>query len=199
MSIRAIIIAAVLASSLSCQRRMVPVIQTTDQVASRVMQQILGGKDDTLLNEFHYPPGESRDRRAEDRRGVAKLLTIMRNDFGEVLSAHRQPAWPNSYRVSVGAGSVTYWADHPRFQTYTYAVRFSKRGQGWTIIDICTIDSTPQLRMVSFALPMDRAGSLTEIESTSKKMFAAIRADDETLGRGMPNGSQRGTGSSVER
>jgi hypothetical protein len=121
--------------------------------AQKVAATVGAGQFDRTARFMHYPPTETPKQRESDEAGVKELLRLAEQKFGAVSVIASEPVVPNSVFLSVGAGTVEYWSEHPGFRRYSWRVAYTRLGQGWLFVDVANTGSAAGLRSLSFAIP----------------------------------------------
>jgi hypothetical protein len=102
---------------------------------------------------FCFPSGKAATNDQEAGVLFRRLATLQRQ-FGPIASFAASSHVMPYVEVGITAGTVQYWASHPRGLRLTFDVRFGSYRDGFVIIELCrTQGARWRLRAVHYGLP----------------------------------------------
>ena len=141
-----------------------PQPESPEDLAASVMSKLILGDANGAVASIHEPMTYSETRQIEDRRAIAKHLSLLLREFGAVSAPHLVRSVPLHYTLEVAGGDAPYWQSLQNFGvafTATYLVHFSRAGPGVVDISLTRNSGFWELRSIALGLavglPQSRA------------------------------------------
>jgi len=121
---------------------------------------------------FHYPPHYSAQELSKDTNGVATILEIFQNEFGEISNPAINNEKATIASLQVGGGDLPYWKNHPNFVSVIYRVNFAKFGNGFVTFTFSNIGNKFQIREVKYGLLSTRKDTQQLLKKVAEKLMS---------------------------
>ena len=154
-------------------------------IADDVMEMIVAGDVESVVDVLHYPPSYSKEQIASDSAALRDALAFLLGKFGELKDFERFSGEALCYDIALSAGDVAYWESLSPLSTVElmYAGDFGKFGPGIVSISLFETKSGVDLRAVVFRLAASAPKAREKVIDIYVEM---ARRQAESLGEDLP-------------
>lgn len=173
---RSILLSAlVVAAILTCGKAEERTQDKSEDIALRIAHLIADHDTNAAAALLHYPSTYSTQERDHDSEEVAKSLSFLLEEFGDISELSRHLKSAVFFEIGVGGGDIPYWESLSplNITDYLYSANFAKLGPGFLRIRIFRHPTLPgpAVRSIDFALPAMRGDTKAKLISIMKRFF----------------------------